>query len=156
MLRLNRTVLKAAKGGVCACPAFVGCYNEGLGIVWYFNVGHTPGLARDHKGISELASTGLPLGLFSHVIADASMVALESGAVLLLISRGVVEGKYKSEEFGLQRVKEVLQQSKVESAKQLCSSVLDQVHRFMCTTPSHDDVTTLASSRHSERKFRAM
>jgi serine phosphatase RsbU (regulator of sigma subunit) len=147
-VRLNQTVLKTAEG-VCACPAFVGCYNEGLGIVWYFNAGHTPGLARDHNGVSELASTGLPLGLFSHMIADASMVALEPGATLLLTSRGVVEGKYKSEEFGLQRVKDVLQQSKAESAKQLCASVLDQVHQFMCAVPSHDDVTTLALARNS-------
>jgi serine phosphatase RsbU (regulator of sigma subunit) len=147
-VRLNQTVLKAAER-VCACPAFVGCYNEGLGVVWYFNAGHTPGLARDHNGISELASTGLPLGLFSHMIADTSMVALEPGAVLLLTSRGVVEGKYKSEEFGLQRVKDVLQQSKAENPKELCSAVLAQVHQFMCTVPRHDDVTTLALARNS-------
>jgi serine phosphatase RsbU (regulator of sigma subunit) len=147
-VRLNQTVLKAAEG-VCACPAFVGCYNEGLGIVWYFNAGHTPGLARDHSGVSELTSTGLPLGLFSHMIADASMVALEPGAVLLLTSRGVVEGKYKAEEFGLQRVKEVLHQSKADSAKELCSSVLGQVHQFMCAAPTHDDLTALVLARSS-------
>jgi serine phosphatase RsbU (regulator of sigma subunit) len=147
-VRLNQAVLKAAER-VCACPAFVGCYDEGVGIVWYCNAGHIPGLARDHNGVSELASTGLPLGLFSHMIADASMVALEPGAVLLLTSRGVVEGKYKSEEFGLQRVKDVLQQSKTESAKELCSSVLEHVHQFMCTVPRHDDATMLALARNS-------
>jgi len=63
-LQLNQAILKAADG-VRSCPAFVGCYDEALGIVCYFNAGHTPGLARDHNGISELPATGLPLGLFS-------------------------------------------------------------------------------------------
>jgi sigma-B regulation protein RsbU (phosphoserine phosphatase) len=145
-LQLNQAILKVAEG-VRSCPAFVGCYDESLGIVCYFNAGHTPGLARDRKGVNELPATGLPLGLFSHMTSNASMVALEPGAVLVLASRGLVEGKYKSEEFGLQRVKEFLQQSNAASAKELCVSVLDSVQQFMHTAPTHDDVTVLALAR---------
>jgi len=148
-LQLNQAVLKAADG-VRSCPAFAGCYDESLGIVCYFNAGHTPGLTRDRKGISELPATGLPLGLFSHMISNASVVALEPGAVLLLASRGIVEGKRKSEEFGLERVKEALQQSKGASAKEHCVSVLDQMQQFMHTAPTHNDVTTLALARKGE------
>ncbi len=147
-LQLNHAILKAAEG-VCSCPAFAGCYDESLGIVCYFNAGHTPGLARDRNGISELPATGLPLGLFSHMVSNASVVALEPGAVLLLASRGIVEAKCKAEEFGLQRVKEVLQQPKERSAKELCVSVLDHVQQFMCAAPTHNDVTTLALARNS-------
>jgi len=147
-LQLNQTVMKAAEG-VRSCPAFVGCYEESLGIVCYCNAGHTPGLLRDHAGVSEIPATGLPLGLFTHMISDAPIVALEPGAVLLLASRGIVEAKCRAEEFGLQRVKEVLQQSKAASAKELCVSVLDQVQQFMCAAPTHDDVTALALARNS-------
>jgi len=77
------------------------------------------------------------------------MVALEPGAVLLLASRGIVEGRCKAEEFGLQRVQEVLQQSKAASAKELCVSVLDQVQQFMGSAPTHNDVTALALARNS-------
>ena len=101
----------------------------------YFNSGHTPGLARDRNGVSELPATGLPLGLFSHMTSNAPMVALEPGAVLLLASRGIVEAKRKSEEFGLERVKDALQHSKAASAKELCASVLDQMQQFMGTAP---------------------
>src|SRR5208337_4496883 len=87
-LQLNQTVLKAADG-VRSCPAFLGCYEESLGIVCYCNAGHTPGLLRDRAGVRELPATGLPLGLFSHMIPDAPIAALESGAVLLLASRGI-------------------------------------------------------------------
>ena len=148
-LQLNHTILKAANG-VRSCPAFAGCYDENLGIVCYFNSGHTPGLARDRNGISELPATGLPLGLFSHMVSNASVVALEPGAVLLLASQGIVEGKHKAEEFGLHRVKDVLQQSKAASAKELCVSVLDQMQQFMGSAPTHNDVTTLALTRNSQ------
>ncbi len=147
--QMNQAVLKAADG-VRSCPAFAGCYDESLGLVCYFNAGHTPGLLRDRAGVSELPATGLPLGLFSHMISDASIVALEPGDVLLLVSRGIVEGKRKGEEFGLQRVNEVLQQSKAASAKELCAAVISQVQQFMWTAPTHDDVTALALARNSE------
>ncbi|HEX8816278.1 MAG TPA: PP2C family protein-serine/threonine phosphatase, partial [Terriglobales bacterium] len=146
-LQLNRTILKAADG-VRACPAFAGCYHENLGLISYFNAGHTPGLVRDQSGVSELPATGLPLGLFSHALFNASIVAIEPGAKLLLASRGVVEGKCKSEEFGLNRVKETLHRSQSPTAKELCATVLDEVEKFICAPPTHDDVTALALLRH--------
>jgi serine phosphatase RsbU (regulator of sigma subunit) len=144
-LQLNLAILKSAEG-VRPCPAFAGCYDEALGVVCYFNAGYTPGLLLDHTGVSELPSTSLPLGLFSHVTADASMVALEPGAALLLVSRGIVEGKCQAEEFGLQGVKDVLQQSKTASAKELCISVVDRVRELM-RTPTLDGMTALALTR---------
>ena len=148
-LHLNRTILQA--GGVRSCPAFAGCYNEDLGTVSYFNAGHTPGLLRHGTGVTELGATGLPLGLFSHATCDAPMVALEPKAALLLVSRGIVEGKCKSDEFGLERVKDGVQRTKATSAKELCVSVLDNVQQFMCAAPTHNDVTALALLRGTTR-----
>lgn len=145
-VQLNRTIMHAERG-VRACPAFAGCYHEGLGTVCYFNAGHTPGLLRDSTGITELPATGLPLGLFSHLTADAPVVALESGATLLLVSRGVVDSKCKAEEFGLGRVKETIQNSGWQTPKELCAMVIQDVQQFMCKPPTHDDVTVLALSR---------
>jgi serine phosphatase RsbU (regulator of sigma subunit) len=90
---LNRTILQFA-GGVRSCPAFIGCYNEDLGTTCYANAGHTPGLLRDGAGIIMLEATGLPLGLFSHATHSASTCALVPGAVLLIISRGIVEAEF--------------------------------------------------------------
>src|SRR5205823_4254006 len=145
-VQLNRTIMRA-EGGVRACPAFAGCYNEGLGTICYFNAGHTPGLVRHSTGIMELPATGLPLGLFSHMTSDAPTIALEPGATLLLVSRGVVESKYKNEEFGLCRVKELFQNTASDSAKEICVSVVQSAQQFMRTPPTHDDVTALALSR---------
>jgi sigma-B regulation protein RsbU (phosphoserine phosphatase) len=145
-LELNRTILKS-EGGVRACPAFAGCYNEHVGIVSYFNAGHTPGLVLDGKGVSRLEATGCPLGLFTHFTHDAAMVALQPGARLLLVSRGLVEGKYKGEEFGLQRVADVLQQTTSGGAQQLCLTVLERVEQFARAPLTHDDATALALVR---------
>jgi serine phosphatase RsbU (regulator of sigma subunit) len=142
---INRTILQS--GGVRACPAFIGCYNEVSGIVCYVNAGHTPGLVRDNHGVIELPATGLPLGLFSHATADASVVLLHPGAVLLLVSRGLVEAKFKREELGITRVKENLQNTTAESSKEVCLATLDYVKQYMRTPPTHDDVTAMALVR---------
>ena len=145
-LQLNRTVIETS-GGVHSSPAFAGCYNEDLGTVCYFNAGHTPGLVRHTSDVSELPATGLPLGLFSHTTSDARIIALEPGAALLLVSRGVVEVESNREEFGLQRVEDALQTADLTSAHELCVSVLDRVQRFASALPADEDITALALVR---------
>jgi phosphoserine phosphatase RsbU/P len=149
-LRLNRGLMEAA-GGVLSCPAFIGCYHEIFGTLCYTNAGHTPGLLRDQTGIVEITSTGLPLGLFSHATCDAPTIGLEKGATLLLVSRGVVEGKCKDDkaedlEFGLTRVKQNLEENPSCGAQALCASILNAVGEFACA-PVHEDMTALAFIR---------
>ncbi len=152
-LRLNRGVMEAA-AGVHSCPGFIGCYHEKFGTLCYTNAGHTPGLLRDGTGIVELASTGLPLGLFSHATSDAPTVGLEKGAVLLLVSRGVVEGKCKDDasedlEFGLERVKERFRANASQNAQALCAAILNAVGEFTCEPLVPDDMTALVLVRNA-------
>jgi serine phosphatase RsbU (regulator of sigma subunit) len=150
-IQLNREIMEAA-AGVHSCPAFMGCYHEGFGTLCYTNAGHTSGLLRDGTGIIELPSTGLPLGLFSHATCDAPTVALEKGAVLVLVSRGVVEGKCKDDkvedqEFGLERVKALLQADNSRIPGTVCASILNSVGEFTCEPLVPDDMTTLTLVR---------
>lgn len=145
-LQINRAILKAA-GRAHSCSAFVGCYDETVGTVVYFNAGHTPGLVRDVTGVSELPATGLPLGLFSHTTSDASTVFLAPGSALLLVSRGIVEAKCGDQELGLESIKNGFHKSTAASSKELCLSVLDRVQQFMSVPPTHNDVTALALTR---------
>jgi serine phosphatase RsbU (regulator of sigma subunit) len=150
-LELNRAIM-SAEGGIRSCPAFAGCYNEDLGTICYFNAGHTPGLLRDGTGITELGATGLPLGLFSHATCEAPLVGLPPGAALLLVSRGLLEGRRRREEFGLERVKTGLQQATNETAQELCSTVIDDVQQFMHKAPVQNDITALALVREANAK----
>jgi len=145
-LELNLTIRRAASG-VRSCPAFVGCYNEALGTVCYANAGHTPGLLRDPSGVTELPATGLPLGLFAASTYEAPFVALQPGASLLLVSRGVVEAAYKREEFGLDRVKKHFESASRENAQEIASGILTGVQQFLRALPTHNDVTALALVR---------
>jgi phosphoserine phosphatase RsbU/P len=150
-LRINRRLIEVSHG-VHSCPAFTACYNENLGIICYANAGHPPALLRDGNGIVELGSTGLPLGLFSHGTSDARMAALERGAALLLVSRGVLEcegGRHNgsSGEFGFDRLKQVFQNAPLINARSLCSSILNSVAEFSGNAPICDDRTALALIR---------
>jgi sigma-B regulation protein RsbU (phosphoserine phosphatase) len=149
-LRINRGLMEVSSG-VHSCPAFIACYHEKFGTLCYTNAGHTPGLLRDRAGIVELASTGLPLGLFSHATCDAPTVGMEKDAALLLVSRGVVEcGRQhdeSAEEFGRKRVHELLEKAPRSSAQALCVSILEAVAEFSPESPLHDDRTALALVR---------
>jgi serine phosphatase RsbU (regulator of sigma subunit) len=150
-LRLNRGLMEAA-GGVHPCPAFIACYHERFGTLCYCNAGHTSGLLRDKMGISELASTGLPLGLFSHATADAPTVGIEKGVVLLLVSKGVVEAKCKEEkaengEFGLERVKKNLWSQSSLSAQAVSENILKAAADFSCEPVAPQDMTALCLVR---------
>jgi serine phosphatase RsbU (regulator of sigma subunit) len=145
-IRLNREVMRVA-GGVHQCAAFVGCYNEHLQTVSYVNAGHTPGLLRDEKQVSEMPATALPLGLFSHAVPEASMVALGNGHLILLLSKGIVEARRRRDEFGLDRAKEYLQELGFQSAHETCVGLLGRVQQFMGTAPTHNDVTAVSLVR---------
>ncbi|MGO8795940.1 MAG: PP2C family protein-serine/threonine phosphatase [Candidatus Sulfotelmatobacter sp.] len=152
-LRLNRGLMEAASG-VHSCPAFIGCYHELFGTLCYTNAGHTPALLRDATGVTELASTGLPLGLFSHATCDAPTVGIEKGGVVLLVSRGVVEGHCKDDktedlEFGLERVKDRLIADSAPNAEAICASILIAVGEFTCEPLVPEDMTALCLKRNA-------
>jgi serine phosphatase RsbU (regulator of sigma subunit) len=151
--RLNQEILKIGEG-IRSCPAFIGCYHEKFGTLCYTNAGHIPGLLVDACGIVDLPATGLPLGLFSHATCDAPIAGMAPGARLLLVSRGVVEGRCRKNnpeepEFGLDRVREVLRSNPHSSALSLCSSTLVAASTFACESSSLDDMTALALVRTS-------
>lgn len=151
-LHINRKLIETSEE-VHPCPAFIACYHEKFGTLCYTNAGHIPALLRDGKGIVELGPTGLPLGLFSHATVDAPIIGAEKSAVLLIVSRGVVEcgtGSHDpADEFGLERVKQALQQSPLDHAQALCNAILDTAGKFSAGASFCDDLTALALVRTS-------
>lgn len=147
-LRLNRSIIDVA-GTAQPCPAFVGCYNEDSGILSYFNAGHTPGLVRHISDTSELGATGLPLGLFSHTTNEGNIIALEPGAAVIVVSKGVVETISKGRSFGLGRVEAVLHDSRAANAHELCVSVLQAAQQYSSSSTLQQGLTALALVRNT-------
>jgi serine phosphatase RsbU (regulator of sigma subunit) len=145
-LLLNRAILSAA-GGTHHSPAFIGCLNELVGTIAYCNAGHTPGLLRHNSEVDALPANALPLGLFSHATYEPQVKVLQAGAFLLLVSRGLVESKFRGEEFGLERLRQAMLAMAPSDAPALCRQVLDRVEEFTRAPLLHNDVTTIALVR---------
>lgn len=143
---INRAILKAA-AGVRYAPAFLGCYDPKLGTLTYVNAGHTPALLKDGDGVTQLKANGIPLGLFSHATHDAGVAVMQAGAALLLASKGLVESRAGSKEFGLERVVEVFQAEGYRNAEELCAAVLGAVETFTRGSAPENDTTALALLR---------
>jgi serine phosphatase RsbU (regulator of sigma subunit) len=129
-LELNRTIMEAA-GGVRCAPAFLGCYQPALGMIWYLNAGHTPGLIREAAGTALLEANGLPLGLFSHATHDAQVCVLQPQSALLLVSKGLVEARSRGEEYGLERVRKLLDDTSFGDADDICRVLLESNDSFL-------------------------
>ena len=128
-LELNREIIQ--KEGVHNSPAFIAAYEEETAILSYINAGHTPALLRDQDGVEELGAGGVPLGLFSHVVHEPRLTVVRDGAVLIIPSRGVVEAKAGSKEFGLDGVREVIVTANYDSASELSDTVVKSAETFI-------------------------
>jgi serine phosphatase RsbU (regulator of sigma subunit) len=129
LLDMNRAIMAAAGGVVCA-PAFLGCFDESISTLTYINAGHTPAILKDEDGILRLAANGLPLGLFSHSTHDSQFCALGPGAAVVLVSKGIIETKGASDEFGLDRVQNILLNGDFKSAEDICKAILEAVEAY--------------------------
>ncbi len=129
ILAINHALIQAAKGARFA-PTMVACYDVQLGVLAYINAGGQTALLHDSEGTRALPNVSVPLGLFTHLPYDASMQAIEPGAILLAVTKGVTESMAGKSPLGPKGLIEVLQGSKYESASGLCQAVLEAANRF--------------------------
>jgi sigma-B regulation protein RsbU (phosphoserine phosphatase) len=115
----------------------------------YTNAGHNrPLLRRADGSIDELCSHGLVLGGMASMTYGHDEVALAPGDLLLLYSDGLTEAmNTQREQFGEDRLHEILRTADTYSAQRLLDAVLRAVLRFSTPTPQQDDITLLAVRR---------
>jgi serine phosphatase RsbU (regulator of sigma subunit) len=75
----------------------------------------------------------MPLGLFTHLTFEPAIQAFESGARLLLVTKGILEAQRGREQFGVERATAVLQNIPNGSAFDLCGVTLEDAHEFRKT-----------------------
>jgi serine phosphatase RsbU (regulator of sigma subunit) len=112
----------------------------------YANCGHLPALLLRHDGtLEKLHSTATVLGLFEHWDSPAAECQLHPGDTLALYTDGVTEScNVAGEEFGEQRLVDVLQQHRELSAHRLLGSVVEEIQKF---SPHEqlDDITLIVA-----------
>lgn len=148
---LSRAVLSFTNSPRCT-PAFVASYLPSIGTLTYVNAGHVPGFIVGEREVGALPSTGLPLGLFSHVVHDAQVSVVAEGDAFVVASRGVSECDGVLGEFGIEGIRAALAEAPRTSATELCQSVLKSaLEHSEHATPSND-MTTFALLREAHAK----
>lgn len=110
----------------------------------FCNGGHNPPLVYGVDGLRRIEAGGMPVGLFEMAPYATDRVTLKPGDALVLYSDGVTEAhNVAGEEFGEERMVEVLRGHHGEPAPVVLEKLLDAVRVFALGAEQYDDVTAL-------------
>ncbi len=116
----------------------------------YVNAGHDPALLlRKGKRGQLLKSTGLVLGPMKDMEYRRGLVNLEPGDMLVMYTDGIVERQGPDGEYGLPRLRELLQRGLEDDrgVEEILDGVFDDVSRFGQGQEWADDVTMMIVRR---------
>jgi serine phosphatase RsbU (regulator of sigma subunit) len=119
------------------------------GEVLAVNAGHLPVLIRRHNGtIEEIVSSGLPLGILAAATYTQTTARLDPGDLLVLYTDGLTEAEdADEEEFGVERLTEVVVSLDQATADHACEDILRAIDRHTDGTPLQDDATLVVVER---------
>jgi phosphoserine phosphatase len=130
--------------------AFVGFLSSEGTLTWS-SAGHGPILLRTAPGtkIQMLTPAGPPLGVTEEFMGDRiEPVQLSGGGMLVVMSDGIFEAfSNAGEEFGVERVCEILDEHQDEPSTQFLSSLRKSVRVWQGTDEPRDDQTVVIASR---------
>jgi sigma-B regulation protein RsbU (phosphoserine phosphatase) len=128
---------------------FFGIYDEDTARIRYANCGHLPPVLLGPDGsVRRLNPTAPVIGLFDEWKCDVRETDLAPGDTLLIFSDGVVEAfDGKGNEFGEDRLIELVRQNASLSADQFVSAVVAAVQRHSGSAAS-DDFTMIVGRGH--------
>jgi sigma-B regulation protein RsbU (phosphoserine phosphatase) len=111
------------------------------------NAGHCPPLVlRDH-GVSDVESTGLPVGV-AELPVGVRRLKLEVGETLFLYSDGLTEARNRAGEmYGTERLSNVLEKNTGLSTARLAAACLRDLAMFQDGASRSDDLTILVVRR---------
>lgn len=115
----------------------------------YINAGHNPPLiVRQDGHVEQLASGGFPLGILPMAEFDLGELLLQPGESVVIYSDGVSEANNpEGEEFGVDRLTEVVRTNRQLSAAGIRDKVESSLSAFTQTAPANDDITLVIVKR---------
>jgi serine phosphatase RsbU (regulator of sigma subunit) len=127
---------------------FVGCLEPASGRLHYVNAGHPYALHAGARGLTELATGGLPLGLGQYGSYEMGQTLLEPGDSLLMVSDGVLEARRGEELFGFERLGEVFSGlAPLRDPLRIGRGITACLDDFLGGEPREDDLTLLVVTR---------
>ncbi len=144
----NKLLFKSTESSKFA-TLFYGLLDPENNIIEYCNGGHDNTiLFRKNNEYIALETTGLLLGCFEDSTYQNKQIKMDPGEVLMLYSDGITEAMNKvDEELGLEKLIEIVQNSKENSSETILNNVLKEVKEHSIGVPQSDDVTIMIIKR---------
>jgi sigma-B regulation protein RsbU (phosphoserine phosphatase) len=117
------------------------------GEVEIHNAGHPPAIIVGQGGVIRIESTGLPLGMFCEAEFSATRLQLDAGDTLFLYTDGLSEAQRADDEYGVDRVVQLVRQQAGSSPADLIAASLTDLRAFADSNSQSDDLTLLAIQR---------
>jgi sigma-B regulation protein RsbU (phosphoserine phosphatase) len=147
--RANQSILSDQRSKMFA-TAFIGYLDLDSGAIEYALAGHNPPLLyRAATGqCRALQVSGVAMGLFESATYVQEMVTLAEQDVLVLYTDGITEAiNQKGEEFGEQRLENLVAQHASRSAKELAALIVESAATFAQDRGIFDDQTLVVIKR---------
>ncbi len=140
---INRNLVRRGTGNRFV-TFFFGIVDE-TGHCEYVNAGHNPPFVVGPDGsLKELKEGGMVLGLFQAAQYESGTVQLQPGDHVVLFTDGVVEARNISgEEFGEDRLRELLLEHRAAPASLILARLKEAIAAFAANAPQHDDITMM-------------
>ena len=120
-------------------------YDSGTRRLAYCNAGHHPPLLFSNGTVSDLTIGGTVVGLFENWDYEGAEVQLEPGDLLVFFTDGVVEAEREDgEQFGTERLIELLKPNTFLTAHDIQALILEQVFEWSGTEDQSDDITVVS------------
>ena len=109
------------------------------------NAGHCSPLLLKDGGVSSIAATGLPIGMFCQERYTSTQLKMDKGDRLLLYTDGLSEARnHNDHEYGEDRLGAVLAECHQLPAVALVNRLITDVNEFSLVRPMSDDLTVMA------------
>ncbi|HEX2062756.1 MAG TPA: SpoIIE family protein phosphatase [Thermoanaerobaculia bacterium] len=126
----------------------VGVLDPKTGVVEFANAGHVAPLVISRRGVDQLTTTDMVVGLFGFAKYRNQSVTLEAGDTLVLFTDGVTEAENEREEqLGLEPIATLIAPLHGQPAARVLESIEQHVQSFTDGAPAADDVTMFAMTR---------
>ncbi len=116
----------------------------------FVNAGHNPPLLLRKKNgdIIRLSTGGVVLGAMKGLKMNEKTIDLQAGDLLVLYTDGITEAiNQQEDQFGEERLIELLKENQELSSGDLKNLIIDQVYDFASRTPQADDITLMVLKR---------
>ncbi|MBD3169357.1 MAG: SpoIIE family protein phosphatase [candidate division Zixibacteria bacterium] len=142
LYKVNNLLCESVESGSFVTAVY-GVLDSTNSILTYSNAGHNPPIWIKGTGeVQELTVGGFALGVVENTEYTEKPVVLNCGDIIVFYTDGIAETRnVNKEEFGTDRVVEIIQDNQNSSASMIANSILNELKEFRGDAPQGDDYT---------------